>query len=84
LKQLPGNHFRIKVFASDIDKSAVNQARRGGGYSAKHCEDITPSRLALHFNFNEKTNTYQIHEKIRKILIFSENNDIVRLRVKSS
>ena len=62
-----------KPTGSDIDKSAVYQARRGM-FPQSIAGDITPNRLARHFSFNEKTNTYQIHEKIRKLLIFSEDN----------
>jgi two-component system CheB/CheR fusion protein len=75
LEQLPNSDLRIQIFASDIDKSAVNQARQGV-FPQSIASGITPSRLARHFNFDTKTKTYRIQEKIRKMLIFSEHNVI--------
>ena len=61
LEQSPSNNFKIQIFTSDIDKLAVNQALQGV-FPQSIESDITPSRLARHFSFNEKTKTYRVQE----------------------
>lgn len=73
LDLLPGNSFKVLVFASDIDTLAIEQARQGV-FPESIASDMTPERLARYFIFNTKTKTYRINERIRQMLIFSEHN----------
>jgi two-component system CheB/CheR fusion protein len=73
LDRLPDNNFKVQVFASDIDKLAVEQARQGV-FPQSIASDVTPQRLARYFSLNTKTKTYRINDNIRKMLIFSEQN----------
>ena len=73
LDQLPSKNFKVQVFASDIDKLAVEQARQGV-FPQSIESDVTPEYLARYFSLNTETKTYRISEKIRKMLIFSEQN----------
>ncbi len=73
LDRLPGNSFKVLVFASDIDTLAIEQARQGV-FPESIAKDMTPERLARYFIFNTKTKTYRILERIRKMLVFSEHN----------
>jgi two-component system CheB/CheR fusion protein len=71
--QMPNKNFKVQVFASDIDKLAVEQARQGV-FPQSIESDVTPEYLARYFSLNTETKTYRISEKIRKMLIFSEQN----------
>jgi two-component system CheB/CheR fusion protein len=73
LDRLPGNSFKVLVFASDIDTLAIEKARQGV-FPESIAKDMTPERLARYFIFNTKTKTYRILERIRKMLVFSEHN----------
>ena len=69
--------FQVQVFATDIDREAINQAR-AGIYPSTIISDVSPERLA-HFFEQEHPDgtTYRIHKIIRDMLIFSEH-DIVK------
>ncbi|WP_140160593.1 CheR family methyltransferase [Algoriphagus antarcticus] len=66
--------IEVKIFASDIDKEALDKASKGF-YSPKNVRDISASRLRTFFKKEGKG--YQVRENIRKMLIFA-NHDIVQ------
>lgn len=66
--------FRVQVFATDIDRHAIEQARTGI-YPASIVADVSPERLA-HFFSEEHPDggSYRIHKTIRDMLVFSEHD----------
>ena len=67
--------FKVQLFASDIDKLAIEKARQGV-FPESIAGDITVDRLARYFIFNAETKTYRIQKNIRDMIIFSEQNVI--------
>ena len=68
--------FKVQIFATDIDRAAINAAR-AGLYSASIAADLTPERLARFFIAEPGGGAYRIHKSIRDLLIFSEQ-DVIR------
>ena len=67
--------IKIQVFATDIDRRAIEQARNGI-YPASIAADVTPERLARFFHQNEPGGEYRIQRVIRDLLVFSEQDVI--------
>ncbi|HWR28424.1 MAG TPA: chemotaxis protein CheB, partial [Negativicutes bacterium] len=65
-------HFNLQVFATDIDKKSVEQAR-AGLYSDSIIADVTPERLSRFF-VQDLDGNYRVHKRIRDILVFSEQD----------
>jgi two-component system CheB/CheR fusion protein len=63
--------FRIQIFGTDIDESAVQEARRGV-YPPNIALDVSPERL--HRFFSKYDHEYQINRSIRDLLVFSFQN----------
>ena len=70
-EQLEGD-CPIQIFGTDIDPRAIELAR-AGVYPASIASDITPGRLARYFSATDDGH-YRIHESIRDLLIFSEQD----------
>jgi two-component system CheB/CheR fusion protein len=68
--------FKVQVFATDIDKRAIDVAR-AGVYPAGIAADITPERLVRFFSHDPKSGIYRIQKRIRDLLVFSDL-DIIR------
>lgn len=68
--------FKVQVFATDIDKRAIDVAR-AGIYPAGIAADITPERLVRFFSHDPKSGIYRIQKRIRDLLVFSDL-DIIR------
>lgn len=70
------NHdaFDIQVFATDIDKDAVDIARRGL-YDANIAVDVSPERLQRYFIKEE--GKYRLKKEIRDLLVFAPHNVIM-------
>ena len=66
---------RVQIFATDIDKVAIEQARTGA-YPASIAADVSPERLARFFTQGTDGSYYRIQKYIRDMLIFSEQNVI--------
>lgn len=71
---------RVQIFATDIDKTAIETAR-AGVYPASIAADISEERLCRYFvgdpGENKKTpDSYRVNKSIRDMLIFSEHNVI--------
>ena len=68
--------FKVCVFATDIDRDAIDHAR-SGVYPSSIIADVSPERLAHFFDQEQPdAGTYRIHKSIRDMLIFSEHNII--------
>ena len=68
--RLKGN-FKVQIFATDIDKAAIDKARQGL-YPANIAADLSPERLE-HF-FSKEDNKYQINKDIREMVVFAPHN----------
>jgi two-component system CheB/CheR fusion protein len=68
-------NFMIQLFATDIDKQAIDQARKGF-FPGSITTDITPERLARFFTLESDGKTYRINKGIRDMLVFSEQDVI--------
>ncbi len=67
--------YHIQIFATDIDKLAIEQAR-AGVFPASIAADVSPERLTRFFKKDEVQGIYQIQKNTRDLLIFSEQNVI--------
>jgi two-component system CheB/CheR fusion protein len=65
--------FKIQVFATDIDREAIETAR-AGIYPDGIAADVSPDRLSLFFFQHDST--YRVNKSIRDMLIFAEQNVI--------
>jgi two-component system CheB/CheR fusion protein len=68
-------NYVLQIFATDIDKLAIDQARKGY-FPVGIASDITPERLARFFTLETDGKTYRIHKGIRDMLVFSEQDVI--------
>lgn len=68
-----GKYIDIKVFATDIDREAIEYAGLGY-YPESIIADVGPERLRKFFL--SKNDGYQINESIRKMVIFATHNAI--------
>jgi two-component system CheB/CheR fusion protein len=67
-------NFKVQVFATDIDREAIDHAR-AGVYPSSIIADISPERLAHFFDQeNPDGSTYRVHKTLRDMLIFSEHD----------
>lgn len=69
-------HFKVQIFATDIDSHAIEMARLGT-YPVSIARDISAERLAKFFTLQADGNTYRINKGIRDMLVFSEQ-DVIR------
>jgi two-component system CheB/CheR fusion protein len=67
--------LKIQVFATDIDRVAIEQAR-SGIYPASIAADLSEERLARFFAPDARRGTYRIQKHIRDLLVFSEQDVI--------
>ena len=67
--------FKVQVFATDIDRQAIEQAR-SGLYPASSIADVSPERMARFFVRETDGSTWRISRAIRDMLVFSEQDVI--------
>jgi two-component system, chemotaxis family, CheB/CheR fusion protein len=67
--------FKIQIFATDIDRQAIDVAR-AGRYPASIAADLTAERLQRFFTAEPDGLVYRIHKNLRDLLVFSEQNVI--------
>lgn len=67
-------NLSVQIFASDIDKEALEQARRGT-YPKNIVSDVSPTRLKQFFTHDDSF--YRIKKQIREMVVFAEQ-DITR------
>ncbi|HZD42663.1 MAG TPA: chemotaxis protein CheB, partial [Methanomicrobiales archaeon] len=63
--------LNYQVFATDIDKDAINRAR-DGKYIANIESDVSPDRLERFFT--KEDNTYTVRPEIRERMVFAHHN----------
>ncbi|QDU36859.1 Aerobic respiration control sensor protein ArcB [Maioricimonas rarisocia] len=73
LKQA-SKHCPLQIFASDIDRDALNHARMGR-YPASIEADVSPERLQRFFTKLEDDH-YQVNKALRESVVFAEQNVI--------
>ena len=61
----------IKIFATDVDSRAIEQAGKGV-YTESILDDVSPERLARFFS--KKNELYTISKEIRRMIIFAPHN----------
>jgi two-component system CheB/CheR fusion protein len=64
---------RVQVFATDIDRQALERARLGV-YPASIATRVSEERLARFFTHDAQRATYRIQKQIRNLLVFSEQD----------
>ena len=67
--------FKLHVFATDIDRRAIETAR-AGIYPASIAGNVSPERLARFFSQEPDGSSYRIQKGIRDRIIFSEQDVI--------
>ena len=70
----PGKNFKLQIFATDLDRDAINKARQGV-FSENISEDLTPEQLSRYFT--EEKGGYRIRAEIREMVIFSPHSLIM-------
>jgi two-component system CheB/CheR fusion protein len=68
--------YQVQIFATDIDKQAIEQAR-SGVFPSSIAADIPPDRISRFFSLDQDGGAYRVKKAIRDLLIFSEQ-DVVR------
>ena len=63
-----GRDFRVQIFATDIDDSAIEIAR-AGVYPESIAADVSKERLMR--SFTKEGNTYKIRTEIREMIVFA-------------
>ncbi|MBE0539791.1 MAG: PAS domain-containing protein [Verrucomicrobia bacterium] len=67
-KLKPAKNFTLNVFATDLDKDAIDKARHGV-YPANVAADVSPARLARFFTKFE--GGYRVASEIREMVVFA-------------
>ncbi len=70
----PSKRFKIQIFASDLDKVAIERARRGL-FLSNISADVSPERLRAHFT--EEGEGYRVCHDIREMVVFSPHSLIM-------
>jgi two-component system CheB/CheR fusion protein len=68
---LPRVNFKIQIYATDIDKDAIDLARQGT-YPANITADVSVERLQRFFT--KEDDHYRISKEIRDLIIFAPQN----------
>ncbi len=70
----PKGQFAIQVFATDLDRDAIDKARQGL-FPANIATDVSPERLKRFFA--KEDHGYRVRKEIREIVIFAPQNLIM-------
>ncbi len=70
-KITPSGRCTLKIFATDLDKDAIDRARQGL-YPLSITDDVSPERLARFFT--EDQGQYRVNAEIREMVIFAPQN----------
>jgi two-component system CheB/CheR fusion protein len=70
----PSKTFKLNVFATDLDKDAINKARQGV-YPANIAADVSPERLKRFFTKVEPG--YRVGTEIREMVVFAPQSLIL-------
>ena len=66
-----GQHFKVQIFATDIDNNALNFAR-AAIYPDNIVTDVSPERLKRFFH--KKDHSYVVNKQIREMVTFASHN----------
>ena len=72
----PARHFSLKIFATDLDKDAIEKAR-AAAYPANIRQDVSEKRLRRFFLKNEHGG-YSVKKEIREMIIFAPQNLVMQ------
>ena len=67
----PAGNLKMQIFATDLDKDAIEKARRGV-YLSNITADVSPGRLQLFFE--QDNQRYRIKREIRETIVFASHN----------
>jgi two-component system CheB/CheR fusion protein len=70
----PAGSFSLQVFATDLDKDAIDKAR-AGVYPANIAADVSPERLRRFFVKEERG--YRVGKEVRETVVFAPQNVIM-------
>ncbi|MEI8102228.1 MAG: chemotaxis protein CheB [Chlorobium sp.] len=70
----PSRNFRLQIFATDLDKDAIDKARTGH-FALNIADDLSQERL-LQF-FERDDHCYRISRKIREMVVFAPQNIVM-------
>ncbi|HWR90775.1 MAG TPA: chemotaxis protein CheB, partial [Desulfobacterales bacterium] len=70
----PSRNFSLQVFATDLDRDAIDRAR-AGDYPANIAADVSPERLRRFFVQDE--HGYRMGKEIRETVVFAPQNVIM-------
>ncbi|MEQ1858300.1 MAG: chemotaxis protein CheB [Chthoniobacteraceae bacterium] len=73
-KLKPRGNFSLQIFATDLDRDAVDKARLGF-FPANITADVSPERLSRYFVEEERG--YRVAKTIREMVIFAPQNLIM-------
>jgi two-component system CheB/CheR fusion protein len=68
--------FNVQIFATDIDRQAIEKAR-SGVFPSSIAVDISPERISRFFSPDQDGGTYRVRKIIRDLIVFSEQ-DVVK------
>jgi len=74
MEKLSGPRLTVQIFATDLDRDAIERARQGI-YPANIAADVSPARLRRFFTQEERG--YRIHKDIREAVVFAPQNIIM-------
>jgi len=69
-----GGRYAIQIFATDLDRSAIEKARQGR-FPENIAADVSPERLDRFFTKEE--HGYRVHKEIREMVIFAPQDLIM-------
>ncbi len=73
-KLKPKKIFKLQIFASDLDKDAIDKARQGF-FLENISADVSPEQLRRYFT--KESNGYRVRPEIRELVIFSPHSLIM-------
>jgi two-component system CheB/CheR fusion protein len=68
-------NYKIQIFATDIDRNAINVARFGI-YPTAIALDVSPKRIERFFSLEPNNTHFRIKKNIRDMIVFSEHSII--------
>jgi len=73
-KSKPRKRITLQVFATDLDKDAIDKARKGF-YPENICADVSPEQLSRFFK--KEDHGYRVTNEIREMVIFAPQSLIM-------
>lgn len=70
----PAGNFKLQIFATDLDKDAIDKAR-AGVYPSNIVADLTAERIKRYFEKDD--HGYKIKREIRETIVFAPHNVIM-------